>query len=96
MFACRQLEAVSKETTPEAAAIEKIKEARRWIDHIRALLAGLGDERMNRPLAARCANVFTPPLDPSPRAEPLRTELRDAMAALEKMLNADSRNGRAL
>ena len=76
--------------------MEKIKEARRWIDRIRELLAGLGDDRMNRPLAARCANVFTPPLDLSPRAEALRAELRDAMEALEKMLNADFRQGRAL
>ena len=74
--------------------MEKIKEARRWIDRMRELLAGLGDERMNRPLAARYANVFTPPLDPSPHAEALRAELRDAYAALEKILNADFRHGR--
>ncbi len=95
-FVCRQLEAVSNGTTPESAAMGKIKEARRRSDRIRELLAGLGDERVNRPLATRCANVFTPPFDPSPHAETLRVELREAMAELEKMLNADFRNGVAL
>ena len=91
VFACRQLEAVSNGSTTEAAAMEKISEARQQSDRVRDLLAELGDERVNRPLATRCANVFTPPLDPSPRAQALRVELRDAMAALEKTLAEDFR-----
>jgi hypothetical protein len=71
--------------------MEKISEARQQSDRVRDLLAELGDERVNRPLATRCANVFTPPLDPSPRAQALRVELRDAMAALEKTLAEDFR-----
>lgn len=75
--------------------MEKIQEAKRRSDRVRELLEMLGDDRKSRPLATRCAGVFTPPLDPSPQAEALREELRRAMSALEEMLAKDFRTGQA-
>jgi len=94
-FACRQLEGVFNGEILESAAMEKIHEARRRTDRVRELLEMLGDDRKTRPLATRCAGVFTPPLDPSPHAEALRAELRGAMTALEAMLAKDFRTGPA-
>ena len=71
--------------------MEKIQEARRLSDRVRELLEMLGDDRKIRPLATRCAGVFTPPLDPSLDSEALRTELRGAMTALEEVLAKDFR-----
>lgn len=75
--------------------MEKIQEAKRRSDRVRKLLETLGDDRKKRPLATRCAGVFTPPLDPSPHAEALRAELRGAMTALEEVLTKDFRTGQA-
>ena len=94
-FACRQLEGVFNCEILESAAMEKILEARRRSDRVRDLLEMLGDDRKTRPLATRCAGVFTPPLDPSPHAEALRAELRGAMTALEEVLAKDFRTGPA-
>lgn len=90
-FDCRQLLAVSAGEITEAHAMIKIKEARKGSDRVRELLALLGDERAHRPLATRCAGVFTPPLDPSPEAEALREKLQEAMSDLQKMLAKDFR-----
>ena len=95
VFACRQLEAVLKGEIPEDAAMGKIHEAQRRSDRVRELLKMLGDERTTRPLATRCAGVFTPPLDPSPHAEAWRAELRIAMESLEETLVTDFRPGPA-
>jgi len=95
VFACRQLEGVFNGEILESAAMEKILEAKRRSDRVRELLEMLGDDRKIRPLATRCAGVFTPPLDPSPHAEALRAELRGAMTALEEMLAKDFRTGQA-
>jgi len=73
--------------------MEKIQEARRRSDRVRELLEMLDDDRKIRPLATRCAGIFTPPLDPSPHAEALRAELRAAMTALEEMLAKEFRSG---
>ena len=73
--------------------MEKIQEARRRSDRVRELLEMLGDDRKIRPLATRCAGIFTPPLDPSPHAEALHAELRAAMTALEEMLAKEFRSG---
>jgi Fe-S-cluster containining protein len=94
-FACRQLEGVFNGEILESAAMEKIQEARRRSDLVRELLEMLGDDRKTRPLATRCAGVFTPPLDPSPHAESLREGLRGAMTAMEEMLSKDFRTGPA-
>ena len=95
VFACQQLEGVFRGEILESAAMEKILEAKRHSDRVRELLEMLGDDRKNRPLATRCAGVFTPPLDPSPQAESLREELRGQMAALEEILAKDFRTGPA-
>lgn len=92
-FACRQLKGVFNGEILESTAMEKIQEARRRSDRVRELLEMLGDDRKNRPLATRCAGVFTPPLAPSPQADALREGLRDAMTALEEMLARDFRTG---
>ena len=86
VFACRQLEGVSLGKISESAALEKIQEARRLTDRVRDLLDKLGDSRTTRPLATRCAGVFTPPLDPSPQAKSWSDELRLAMTDLEEFL----------
>ena len=75
--------------------MKKIQEARRRSDRVRELLEMLGDDRKIRPLATRCAGVFTPPLDPSPHAEALRAELQSAMTAWEELLANDFRIGPA-
>lgn len=90
-FDCRQLLAVSAGEITEAHAMIKIEEARKRSDRVQDLLAQLGDERAHRPLATRCAGVFTPPLDPSPEAETLREKLQEAMSDLQKMLAKDFR-----
>ena len=95
VFACRQLEGVFNGEILESAAMEKILEAKRRSDRVRELLEMLGDDRKTRPLATRCAGVFTPPLDPSPHAESLREELRGAMTALEEVLAKDFRTAQA-
>ncbi len=94
-FACRQLEGVFNGEILESAAMEKILEAKFRSDRVRELLEMLGDDRKTRPLATRCAGVFTPPLNPSPHAEALRAELRGATTALEAMLAKDFRTGPA-
>jgi hypothetical protein len=71
--------------------MEKIREARIQSDRICKLLDLLGDNRTHRPLATRCAGIFTPPLDASPEAEALRSELRSAMNDLEEILANDFR-----
>lgn len=71
--------------------MEKIQEARRHSNRVRELLEMLGDDRKVRPLATRCAGIFTPPMDPSPDSEALRAELRGAMTALEDVLAKDFR-----
>jgi hypothetical protein len=91
-FDCRQLLGVSAGKITEAQAMEKIQEARRLSDRVRELLEMLGDDRKIRPLATRCAGVFTPPLDPSPQAEALRAELQGAMTALGEVLAKDFRS----
>jgi hypothetical protein len=91
-FDCRQLLGVSAGKISEAQAMEKIQEARRSSDRVRELLEMLGDDRKIRPLATRCAGVFTPPLDPSSHAEALRAELQGAMTALEEVLAKDFRS----
>jgi len=75
--------------------MEKIQEARRRSDRVRELLEMLGDDRKIRPLATRCAGIFTPPLDPSPHTEALRNELQGAMTVLEDVLAKDFRTGPA-
>jgi hypothetical protein len=92
-FDCLQLLAVSAGKITETLAMEKIQEARRCSERVRELLEMLGDDRKIRPLATRCAGIFTPPLDPSPHAEALRAELRGAMTALEEVLAKDFRTG---
>jgi len=90
-FVCKQLAAVLDGKKSEAAALEKIHEARVLTAEIFDLLAALGDSRDHRALAVRCAGIFTPPLDSSPEATRLREVLRVAMEKLDRLLNMDFR-----
>jgi hypothetical protein len=90
-FVCKQLTVVIDGKKTEAAALEKIREARVLTDEIFDLLVALGDSRNHRALAVRCAGIFTPPLDSSPEATRLREVLRAAMEKLDRLLNTDFR-----
>ena len=90
-FACRQLRALDAGERSEEEVRAKVAEAKKRTDHVRDLFQKLGDTRVNRTLAKRYATVFTPPLDPSPAALQLRSELEQAMIALQAMLAADFR-----
>lgn len=85
-FSCRQLLAVHAGTRTEPEALATIAEARILRDRARTLLRDSGELREHKPLAARKAAVFTPPLEPSPEAETARAALRGAMAELETHL----------
>lgn len=89
LFVCRQLLAVDAGEISEDAALEKIVEARRRTDRVRALLANAGDTRAHKSLAARYETVFTPPLDPETAAA--REALAAAMRELEELLVRDFR-----
>ena len=90
-FVCKQLAAVLDSKKTEAAALEKIGEARVLTAEIFDLLVALGDSRDHRALAVRCAGIFTPPLDSSPEATSLREVLRVAMEKLDRLLRTDFR-----
>ncbi len=90
-FVCKQLGAVLDGTKTEAAALEKIQEARALTAEIFDLLAALGESRDHRALAVRCAGIFTPPLDSSPEATRLRESLRAAMEKLDRLLSTEFR-----
>jgi Fe-S-cluster containining protein len=90
-FDCRQLLAVADGSSTEAAALEKITEAKSRVDRVRALFHQLGDTREHRAFSTRFAAIFTPPLDPAPGTDALRNDLRLAMQELDYVLNRDFR-----
>lgn len=90
-FACKQLAAVLDGKKSEAAALEKIQQARVLTAEIFDLLVTLGDSRTHRALAVRCAGIFTPPLDSSPETTGLREVLRATMEKLNRLLSTDFR-----
>lgn len=89
LFACRQLLGVETGEISERAALEKIAEARRRTDHVRALLEHAGDTRSHKALATRCETIFTPPLEPETAS--VRESLAGAMRELEELLARDFR-----
>jgi hypothetical protein len=91
IFACRQLRAVEAGEISEAAALEKILEARRLAERVRGLFRAAGDVRENKAFVVRYETLFTAPLDLSPEAVALRQELRAAMRELEDLLAKDFR-----
>lgn len=93
LFACRQLQAMEAGEITETAAMEKVWEARRRADRVRALFQAAGDTRENKAFATRYETLFTEPLDPSPEMAVLREELKAAMRELEDLLARDFRVG---
>lgn len=89
LFVCGQLLSLESGATNEAAAMEKIREARKRTARVQKLLAAAGDGRENKSLRTRYAAAFTEPLDPATSV--LRDELKAAMDDLEALLSADFR-----
>jgi len=89
VFECHQLKEVANGTTDEASAMEKIARARAQVDVVMALLDRAGEHRSHKPLAARYAAVFTPPLEPGSAAVEARAQLGEAMADLTTTLAHD-------
>jgi len=90
-FVCRQLQAVEAGQISEAAALEKIAEARQSVARVRELFHQAGDTRETKAFATRAETIFTPPLDPSPEAAAIREELAAAMRELEELLTQNFR-----
>ncbi|MFY8216310.1 MAG: hypothetical protein ACOVMP_06890 [Chthoniobacterales bacterium] len=69
--------------------MEKIDRARQQVEAVRMLLERAGENRINKPLAARCAAVFTPPLETGAVAAEARNLLFSAMSDLTDTLARD-------
>ncbi len=85
------MKALAAGETTEEQVIEKIHEAGELVVRVRELLEAAGDIRENKAFLARCAAIFTEPLDPSPEAAEIRSQLQVAMKALEDLLDRDFR-----
>ncbi|MDD5351464.1 MAG: YkgJ family cysteine cluster protein [Chthoniobacteraceae bacterium] len=91
VFECRLLKAMDSGETTEAAALEKTQQARRRVARVRELFHRAGETRENKAFITRYETLLTEPLDPSPAAASLRTELKAAMQDLEDLLKKDFR-----
>lgn len=93
LFECRQLQRVAAGETTEAVALEKIREVKRRVAEVNALLARAGSTDAKRPLSKRCEKAMAEPLDPSSdqAALALRDTLTRAMQELNAVLDADFR-----
>jgi len=93
LFECRQLQRVNAGEITEAMALEKIREVKRRVGELNALL-GQMDETTDtkKPLMKRCDKVLAEPLDPSADEE-VRHQQRLTLAAqeLETMLDEEFR-----
>lgn len=89
VFECRQLKEIANGTTDESSAMEKIARARQQVEVVRMLLERAGEHRINKPLAARFAAVFTPPLETGAAAAEARNLLSSAMSDLTDTLARD-------
>ena len=91
-FECRQLKRVAKGEITEAAALEKIGEAKRRVGEVNDLLQRSGPTDPARPISKRCDHIASEPVDPAdPDAVTLRRQLMQAMEKLESLLDADFR-----
>lgn len=93
LFECRQLQRVAAGQIPEAMARETIRETRRLVAEVEALLAQLGGTNPKRPLSRRSSKILSEPLpDPSdPAAVALRHQLVETVRRLDDRLNEDFR-----
>lgn len=86
LFNCRQILRVAAGEITEAAALEKIREARTRAANVDALIRRVAETNPGRALAQRCANALT-----TPERTPLHDELESAMQKLEALLENDFR-----
>ena len=90
IFNCRQLEGVAAGEITEAAALEKIRQARAHVARVNGLIAQFGASNTNRSLAHRVAHALTLPNKEAQRT-PLHGELEAAMKELESLLEREFR-----
>ena len=93
LFACRQLRRVTAGEITEAAALEKIREARQRVAHLDGLSRRADGSLRRGPLAQRCETTLAEPFDATTHPELVaqRMELARALAELDAMLDADFR-----
>ena len=93
VFECRQLKGVAAGEISEAAALERIREARRRVAELEDLLHKSGRTNPKRPLSKRCEKATAEPVTAA--SEPAATELRErlthAMRELDSMLDREFR-----
>lgn len=87
IFECRTLTRLTKGEITGHAAMEKIHDARRRLDHIQELLAQAGETNAEHPLAKRYDGITSDPESPPA----LREALATAMAEFDTLLEADFR-----
>ena len=90
LFECRQLRRVASGESTEAAALERIGEARRRVEEVNALLLLAGRSDAKRALSKRCEKVMAEPASDG-EALAVRARLALAVRELEAMLDAEFR-----
>jgi hypothetical protein len=93
LFECRQLRRVAAGEITEAAALEKIREVQRRVQHLDGLSRRADGSLRKGPLSKRCETALAEPFDvtthPELRSE--REELARALSELDAMLDEDFR-----
>ena len=104
IFECRTLLRLAQGEITESAAMEKIHEARSKLAIVEAILAQVGETRIEHPLAKRCDNItFAHEANPPALRETLAAAMNDFDALLEAdfritpdfypQMNADPKQG---
>lgn len=92
VFECRQLKRVASGETTEAAALEKILDAKRRAAEVDSLLRQASSTNVKRPLSYRCDRIAAEPPDPTDLVgAQLRRKIAQAAGELEALLDADFR-----
>lgn len=92
LFVCMQLRRIAAGGTTEAAALEKIRDAKSRAAALDALLRQAGPTDVTQPLSKRCDRVSAEPPDPAdPGAVALHALIAQAMGELDAILDADFR-----
>ena len=87
IFECRTLLRLAQGEITESAAMEKIHEARSKLAIVEAILAQVGETRIEQPLAKRCDNITSDEIQPPALRESLAEEIRK----FEELLDAEFR-----
>ena len=93
LFECQQLKRVAAREITESAALEKIRDVQRRVEHVNELLQRAGGTNAKKPLSKRCEKIMAEPFDDSsePAAVELRAALTQAMQELDAILDQDFR-----